>query len=218
MVLYRQPLKLVDCRDHGPGSQSELFIVEGDSAAGAVVRLCDMSCQAVLPIQGKPLNAVRVREAAVRKNPFLAAVIDAIGTDIGEAFRLEQCRYEKVLLLCDPDADGIHCSTLLLLFFERWMPGLVSGGRIEMIRPPMMQIVGPEIVEPVLVYSEEEGQLMVKQLGSMPKSNITKQRFRGLAGIPQLALRSTCIDPATRKTEVMTLRDAEVCRRILLGE
>lgn len=117
MVLYRQPIKLADCEVHGVGSGSELFIVEGDSAASAVDRVRDSRGQAVLPVQGKPLNAVKAGESAVRANPFLGATIDAMGVDIGDKFLLANCRYDRVLLLCDPDADGIHCATLLLLFF-----------------------------------------------------------------------------------------------------
>jgi topoisomerase-4 subunit B len=216
MVLFRQPLKLYDCDRHGPDSGAELFIVEGDSASGAVAKLLDREFQAVLPIQGKPLNAARAKEATVRKNPFLSAVIEAIGAGIGEKFRLQASRFERIFLLCDPDADGIHCATLLLLFFHRCMPAFVEAGNIVMVRPPLMQIVGDGIDPPLLAYSEEEGARLASSFQSGEK--ISKRRFRGLAAIPAGLLKINCIDPRTRRIEVMTSSDVEACRRMLLGE
>ncbi len=216
MALYRQPIKLVDCEVHGAGSGAELFIVEGDSAAGAVEKMRDGQFQAVLPIQGKPLNAVKANEKAVRANLFLGAIIDAMGVEISEKFSLKDCRFDSIVLLCDPDADGIHCATLLLLFFHRWMKPLVDAQKLWMIRPPLMQIVGPSLPKPILAYSEEEGQLIIKKLDPDGKKEFSKQRFRGLASLPSDQLHRTCVDARTRRAELMTAQDADACRKLLM--
>ena len=108
MTFPRGPLKLDDCQAHGPGSGAELFVVEGDSAADAVSRVRDPAFQAVLPMQGKPLNARKASEKKVAGHPLFQALADAIGAGIGARFDAAACRYERILLLMDPDADGIQ--------------------------------------------------------------------------------------------------------------
>ena len=117
----RLPIKLDDCTHHGIGSGAELYVVEGDSAAGAVSRMRNAAYQAVLPMQGKPLNTVRATAQRVVANPWFAALTDALGTGLGDAFEIKALRYDRVILLMDPDADGIHCGALVTLFFYRWM-------------------------------------------------------------------------------------------------
>jgi hypothetical protein len=109
------PGPLADCQFHGAGA--ELFVVEGESAAAAVCGGRDPTRQAVLPMQGKPLNALKATEKKVAANPLFAALAAALGSGWGEALDLQKLRYTKVLLLMDPDADGIHCGLLLLSFF-----------------------------------------------------------------------------------------------------
>jgi hypothetical protein len=109
-------------------------VVEGDSAALAVLQVRDQRLQAVLPMQGKPLNALRASDGKVAANPFLHALTDAIGAGRGAAFDREALRYERIVLLMDPDADGIHAGALLLLFFHRWMPALVERGQQRLWR------------------------------------------------------------------------------------
>ncbi len=131
-------LKLEDCTGNGAGT--ELFIVEGDSAASIVCRVRDERFQAVLPMQGKPLNAYRATPKKVVTNPWFAALTDAIGTGIGDDFALKKIRFARIVLLMDPDADGIHCGALLLMFFYRWMRPLLEAGHIAMARAPLATI------------------------------------------------------------------------------
>ena len=135
------PIKLHDCDRHGPGSGAELFVVEGDSAAQSVAQLRDARFQAVLPMQGKPLNAWKASERKVAANPFFMALVAAIGADWGRFCRLEALRYERLLLLMDPDADGIHCGALVTMFVYRWMRPVLDAGRVEIVRPPLDEII-----------------------------------------------------------------------------
>lgn len=209
--------KLFDCLEHGRNSSAELFIVEGDSAANAVAQVCDSQRQAVLPVQGKPLNAVRAKEQAVRGNPFLAPIIHAIDAGLGSSFDVNRSRYSRILLLCDPDADGIHCATLLLLFFHTWMPPLVETGCVSMIRPPCMKLSHPDFSSPLYPRSEEEADELMKAHANGNRKDFIKERFRGLASLSANLLWSTCVAPATRSEDIMRSNDAIASKRILLG-
>lgn len=134
------PAKLADCLDVGPGSGAELFIVEGDSAAGAVDLMRDRRTQAVLPVQGKLLNT-----AAVSRNRMLAhdqcrSIVAALGIGCGDDVDLARRRYDRVVLLCDADADGIHSRSLLLIFFAGWLRPFLDEGRLLAARPPLFSI------------------------------------------------------------------------------
>ena len=115
--------KLIDCTNGGRSADrpTELFIVEGDSAARSIKQVRDASFQAILPMQGKPMNAVKANLEHLKKNVQFAALFDALGVDLENQNREEDIRYENIILLFDPDADGIHARTLMLLFFHKWM-------------------------------------------------------------------------------------------------
>ncbi|MDZ4848984.1 MAG: toprim domain-containing protein [Pirellulaceae bacterium] len=204
-----QPAKLADCTLQGSESTTELFIVEGDSASQAVIRIRDAQFQAVLPMQGKPLNAWKANEKKVRANVFMGALIESIGCDIGGAFSQSACRYRSIILLFDPDADGIHCGTLMLLFFYRWMRPLLDVGRIAIVRPPMMELVADNLETSLLAFSDEEGQRISFELEQDGKKNILKKRFRGLASLNADILKRHCVDPNTRGIIPLTAHDAE---------
>ncbi len=210
-----QPLKLVDCLSHGSDSRAELFIVEGDSASLSVCTLRDPSFQAVLPMQGKPMNTLKSREDRVKADPFFAALIDALGTDLGDYCHVESLRYRQVVLLFDPDADGIHSSTLMLLFFYRWMKPLIDAGRLMIVRAPMMEIVADEMSGELLAYSEEDGDRLCRDATGQRKPGYSKKRFRGLASFDADLLTRCCIDPRTRRISRLTIRDAEESIRIM---
>ncbi len=209
MMFPSQPIKLSDCQEHGLDSDAELFVVEGDSAALSVARIRDLRFQAVLPMQGKPMNAMKATKTTLRRNPFFNALIESIGTDIGDSFNLSTCRYRRIILLFDPDADGIHCGTLALLFFYRWMRPLLEAGNVAIVRAPMMHVVADKLGIVRLAYSEEQGQRVSNELSQKQATGVLKRRFRGLASINVETLQQCCIEPTTRKLFPLTIHDAE---------
>ena len=200
-----KPLKLADCKHHGPGA--ELFIVEGDSASSTVARLRDERFQAVLPMQGKPLNAIKATPSKVGANPWFAALIDVIGADYGELFELPNVRYEKIILLMDPDADGIHCGALLLMFFRRWMQPLLESGHVWMARAPFATIISGEAK--VHARSETEYRAECEKLRAAGVVNVATNHYRGLAGMDLAVLAATCVEPATRVITQLKIADAD---------
>jgi len=132
------PPKLWDCDIHWPEPGSELIIAEGDSAGEYVRAHCDGRWQAVLAMQGKPMNAIKASKSRVKKNEQLLALHDAIGAGWGDEFALSERRYERLILMFDPDADGIHSRALTLLFLYGWMRPLLDAGVVYTARPASM--------------------------------------------------------------------------------
>ena len=196
------PSKLDDCLVHGPGSGAELIVVEGDSAAAAVARVRDPRVQAVLPMQGKPLNATKASRTKVLAHPFFGPLAAAVGAGIEAACDPTRSRYDRLLLLTDPDADGIHCGFLVLLFLHRWLRLLLDTGRVEIVRPPWGEVVvGGELL---LAFSEPELTTLATRARS---TGGDIRRFRGLAALDAETIRETCVDPATRRTERVSVAD-----------
>jgi len=214
MHFRRGPIKLVDCENHGAGSGAELFVVEGDSAALAVSQVRQARTQAVLPMQGKPLNALRATAGKVSANPFFMALVDAIGAGWGGTLDLRSMRYERVLLLTDPDADGIHCGALLLMFFHRWMPALLEQGRLEIVRPPFGEITRGHGEPSQLVYSEPEFQAVSAELRAGGSTAFTALRYRGLGSLELETLEALCVRPATRRSHTLGVADAQVAMQV----
>ncbi len=215
MTFPRGPLKLDDCQAHGKGSGSELFVVEGDSAADAVSRVRDAAFQAVLPMQGKPLNALKATERKVAGHPLYQALADAIGAGIGDRFDLTACRYERILLLMDPDADGIHCGVLMLMFFQRWMPALLDAGCVEIVRPPWGEVLVSGEPAPRFAFSEHELQHMADVFNE--RGAVVTRRYRGLAAIEPGVIAATCIAPDTRRTSPISAAEAASLIAMLNG-
>jgi DNA gyrase subunit B/topoisomerase-4 subunit B len=194
--------KLADSAAHGPGSGAELFVVEGESAAAAVARVRDPRLQAVLPMQGKPLNAARASRRKLLDHPFFGPLAAALGAGLEADCAPARSRYERVLVLTDPDADGIHCGFLVLLFFHRWLRPLVDAGRIEIVRPPWGEaVVAGEIL---LGFSEPELAALATRARA---GGGTVRRFRGLAALDAETLHEACVAPATRRTERVSAAD-----------
>ena len=199
-------MKLADCREHGDAA--ELFVVEGDSAARSVVALRDDRTQAVLPLQGKPLNAWKAGRDKVLASPLyrqLAAALglpDAVSCSDADVGRL---RYGRILLLFDPDADGIHIGALMLLYFERWLPALIHAGRIQVVRAPMYAIARDGATE--YAYSQAHAAALVEHLRKAGESRIESHAYRGLGSIPPQVLQALCVDPLTRRTRVAGQED-----------
>lgn len=210
-------LKLTDCRRHGPDTDNELFVVEGDSAAGNVARVRDTDLQAVLPMQGKPMNAQKATEARIEANIWFKALIDALGCGIGERFTLEALRYRRILLLFDPDADGIHSGALMLLFFRRFMPTALEEGRVWMVRAPLLRITAPSLPEPVYATSEAHYQHLLGELSVKGVADVQTLRFRGLGSLEEGLLTESCVAPATRHARPMGVADADLALQYFGG-
>jgi len=198
---YGSPAKLVDSSGHGPGS--DLILVEGDSAAAAVSRVRDPRRQAVLPMQGKPLNAIRASRIRVIEHPFFGPLATALGLGLEAECDPRRARYGRVLVLTDPDADGIHCGFLVLLYFHRFMRPLLDSGRVEIVRPPWGEVVAAG--ELLLAFSEPELQALADR--SRGRGDVSVRRYRGLAALDADLLRETCVDPATRRTSPVSSAD-----------
>ncbi|MFM8283746.1 MAG: toprim domain-containing protein [Planctomycetaceae bacterium] len=208
MEFSARPTVLTDSRLHGPGSGAELFVVEGESAAGAVTRVRDPALQAVLPLRGKPLNSLRAGPRRVADHPFYAALATALRTPIGGPFERPRVPFDRVVVLMDPDADGIHCGALVIAFLARWMRPLVDDGLVRIVRPPWGERVTEDGTRVALAWSESELRT--------PDAGTVARRFRGLAAIDGATLATTCVASATRREELVDAAGiAEVMR--LLG-
>jgi DNA gyrase subunit B/topoisomerase-4 subunit B len=202
---YGGVAKLLDCDTHAPGSGAELFLVEGDSAASAVARVRDPRHQAVLCMQGKPLNAARAPRHKVEAHPFFGPLAAAIGGGFASDCEPRRMRYDRVLVLTDPDADGIHCGFLVLLFFHRWMRPLLDAGRVEVVRPPWGEVVASGELR--LGFSEPELAALADRC--RVAGAIAVRRYRGLAAIDADTLRETCVAAATRRTARISAVEVE---------
>lgn len=200
---YGSPAKLVDCAEHGPGSGAELFIVEGDSAAGTVARVRCARHQAVLPMQGKPLNVSRASRSRVSEHPFFGPLTAAIGSDLESQCEPHRCRYDRMLVLTDPDADGIHCGFLVLVFFHRFMRPLLDAGRVSIVRPPWGEVVAAGELH--LAFSEPELAALADRCRD--RGAVAVRRYRGLAALDANLVRETCVDPFTRRIDAISAAD-----------
>lgn len=203
---YHKPGKLEDCYDDGQGT--ELFIVEGDSASKALCRVRSPRWQAVLPMQGKPMNATKASEKDLRNNVQFAALLEALGTGLGDTFDASKCRYERIILLYDPDADGIHGRTLLLLFFHEWMKPLLDSGRVYDARVPRWRIDSPKFQHPKFLSTDEQLHELKQQLDSDGVS-FQPKRFRGIGSVDADTLAMFCTDEETRTLSQLNSGDAE---------
>ncbi len=217
------PGKLADCQSTDP-RESELYVVEGDSAGGSAKGGRDSKFQAILPIRGKILNVEKARIDRVLKNNEVQAMITALGTGIHEEFDIERLRYHKVVLMADADVDGQHIRTLLLTLLFRFMRPLVEAGHVYLAQPPLYKIKwnGGEVM---YAYSDRERDGLIEaghEAGKkLPKSGEAIQRFKGLGEMNADELWSTTMDPAQRILLQVTLDDAATADElfsVLMGE
>jgi DNA gyrase subunit B len=200
------PDKLADCRRHG--EDSELLIVEGDSAAGPAKAGRNAEYMAVLPLRGKVVNAGKSTLKQVVENAEAQALFAAIGAGSGADFKLADARYGRIIILCDADVDGSHIRCLLLTLIYTYMRPLLEDGRVFAAQPPLYTVkVGDRTVH---AFSEEEKLRLTDELttGNRKAENLQWVRFKGLGEMDVEELAVTCLDPATRILKRMTMDDA----------
>ncbi len=197
------PGKLADCSSTDP-TESELFIVEGDSAAGPAKQARDSRVQAILPIRGKIINVQKVTENRALQNEEISALIKAIGTGIKSQYNGEESRYDKIIFLTDADVDGAHIRTLLLTFFFKFMPGLITSGKVWISEPPLYRLKASSGI----TYLKDD-----EALNNFKKENKNKKfdisRFKGLGEMNAGELWDTAMNPETRTLIKVTLADAK---------
>ncbi|MFA5165945.1 MAG: DNA topoisomerase (ATP-hydrolyzing) subunit B [Candidatus Paceibacterota bacterium] len=210
------PGKLTDCSSRD-ASESELYIVEGDSAGGSAKMGRDRKFQAVLPLRGKIMNVEKMRLDKMLDSREVKSLVLALGTSIGQDFNIEKLRYHKIVIMTDADVDGAHIRTLLLTLFFRHFPQLIEAGYIYIAQPPLYKISNARIAE--YAYSDIEKEQKLKKLEN--EKGISIQRYKGLGEMNPEQLWETTMDPATRSMLQVTIDDAMEADKIfdvLMGE
>jgi DNA gyrase subunit B/topoisomerase-4 subunit B len=213
---HNLPGKLFDCRSSKPG-ESELFIVEGESAGGTAVLGRDSRIQAILPLKGKILNTESLSTSKILQNQEVHDLVETLGTGIGPNFDIRKLRYGRIVLLMDADSDGYHISTLLLTFFFRHMRELIAQEKVFIAQPPLYRIVvGNE------TYYARDDVHKEEILASLPANRKPEiDRFKGLGEMNPIQLKETTLDPAKRvllRVDIDSQLEADKTFQQLLGK
>jgi DNA gyrase subunit B len=208
------PGKLADCTSRDP-SETELYVVEGDSAGGSSKSARDRHTQAILPLRGKVLNVEKSQLTRVLENAEIQALVKAIGTGVGDAYDHDRLRYDKIILMADADVDGGHITTLLLTFFYRLTPYLIEKGHLYLAQPPLYQLKRGSKVA-YAMSDKERDQLLKKEFKSASAEGggrgrgkgVEVQRFKGLGEMDAEQLWATTMDPQRRTLLRVNIEDA----------